>query len=371
VKEGWEQKALGEICVVDWGNTNLTKKSYVDGGEFLAVSAAGCDGRIGHKEHAAFTPVLSAIGARCGRMFFPEEAFTAIKNTITLTAKRDKADSKFLYYLLTSIQLPQRGAGQPFISKGDIEKFEIFAPGVPEQRKIVTALDKIFAGLVTATANTEKNLKNASGLFDSYLASIFDAGDARWEKLRLGELSENLDRRRKPITKRDRVAGPFPYYGATGVLDYVEDYLFDEKLILIGEDGAKWGKGEKTAFIAEGQYWVNNHAHVIRPDHQRLIDEWIVYYLNWADLSAYISGLTVPKLNQGKLNEIPIPVPPIGEQQGILSEVNALRSELDTLTEVYNSELELIPELEQAILQQAFSGDMTSLSSIAIREAAQ
>ena len=85
-----------------------------------------------------------------------------------------------------------------------------------------------------------------------------------WQTHKLGELCEVLDSKRKPITKRNRVSGEYPYYGATGILDYVADYIFDEKLILIGEDGAKWGSGENSAFSAEGQYWVNNHAHVIR-----------------------------------------------------------------------------------------------------------
>ena len=87
----------------------------------------------------------------------------------------------------------------------------------------------------------------------------------QWAITPLGELCDILDSKRKPITKKVRTSGEFPYYGATGILDYVEDYIFDEKLVLIGEDGAKWGAGENTAFSAEGKYWVNNHAHVIRP----------------------------------------------------------------------------------------------------------
>jgi len=135
----------------------------------------------------------------------------------------------------------------------------------------------------------------------------------------LGELCDVLDSKRKPITKKDRVPGEFPYYGATGILDHVEDFIFDEKLVLIGEDGAKWGAGENTAFTADGKYWVNNHAHVIRPHRNIVLDEWIIYHLNHNDLSPFITGLTVPKLNQGKLREIPIPLPPLPEQRQIVS----------------------------------------------------
>ena len=153
-----------------------------------------------------------------------------------------------------------------------------------------------------------------------------------WRQLSLGELCDVLDSRRKPVTKRDRVAGEFPYYGATGILDYVSEYIFDEKLVLIGEDGAKWGAGEKTAFAAEGKYWVNNHAHVIRPDRAKVTDEWIIYFLNFSDLSKFITGLTVPKLNQGKLCEIPIPLPPLPEQQRIVAILDEAFAGLATAT---------------------------------------
>jgi type I restriction enzyme S subunit len=135
----------------------------------------------------------------------------------------------------------------------------------------------------------------------------------------LGDVCEVLDNLRRPITKRDRVAGPFPYYGATGIVDHVGDYIFDEKLVLVGEDGAKWESGEKTAFIVEGKCWVNNHAHVLRPMRDIVIDEWLAYYLTHLDLAPWVGGLTVPKLNQGNLREIPIPLPPVAEQKRIVA----------------------------------------------------
>jgi type I restriction enzyme S subunit len=137
----WVKKSLNAICVVDWGNTSLTKKAYEPSGQYLAVSAAGCDGRIGHAEHKAFTPVLSAIGAQCGKIFWPVEDFTAIKNTITLTPKVGESDSRFLFHLLEHIELPKRGAAQPFMSKGDISAFSVPVPPLPEQKRIAAILD--------------------------------------------------------------------------------------------------------------------------------------------------------------------------------------------------------------------------------------
>ena len=173
---GTRECSLREVCVVDWGNTDLTKKSYEGDGRFLAVSAAGCDGRIGHKEHTAFTPVLSAIGARCGRMFLPNEDFTAIKNTITLTPRPGEVDGRFLYYLLTSIELPKRGAAQPFIAKGDIQKFMVQVPTRTEQIEIVSALDQMKQATADLECLYHKRLDAMSELKQSILGLAFSGG---------------------------------------------------------------------------------------------------------------------------------------------------------------------------------------------------
>ena len=167
---------LSEICNVDWGNTSLTKKSYIENGKFLAVSAKGCDGRINHYEHSEDVCVLSAIGAQCGKMFFPQEKFTAIKNTITLKPKKEFVDGKFLYYLFTSIELPQRGAAQPFISKGDIEKFEINnLPNIDEQHRIVAKLDAVFAEIDKTNSINMRIHKNLNEISNRFTNLEFDS----------------------------------------------------------------------------------------------------------------------------------------------------------------------------------------------------
>lgn len=169
----WIQLPLTEVCVVDWGNTNLTKSSYVADGDFLAVSAAGCDGRIGHFEHEAFVPVLSAIGARCGRMFLPTEPFTAIKNTITLTPRTHSVSGQYLFHLLRSIELPQRGAGQPFISKGDIQQFQVTLPPLDEQPAIVNRIERSNRASEALRVGYERRLDLLSELKQSLLARAF------------------------------------------------------------------------------------------------------------------------------------------------------------------------------------------------------
>ncbi len=158
--------------------------------------------------------------------------------------------------------------------------------------------------------------------------------NTKYPLAKLGELVEILDSKRRPITKSDRKSGEYPYYGATGILDYVQDYIFSERLVLIGEDGAKWSSGDKTAFIAEGKYWVNNHAHVVRPIEGKLIDSYLVSILNQMDLSPYITGVTVPKLNQEKLRSIEIPLPPIEVQKEIVEQIDVKQKAIEGAKQV-------------------------------------
>ncbi len=159
---------------------------------------------------------------------------------------------------------------------------------------------------------------------DRYRETVI-RGKQKWPIVKLGEVCEILDSLRRPVKKADRKEGIYPYYGATGIVDYVDKFLFDEKLVLVGEDGAKWDTGDKTAFIAQGKYWVNNHAHIIRPNRELILDELLVQFLNEMDMRHFITGLTVPKLTQEKLRQIEIPLPPISVQQELVAELERLR----------------------------------------------
>ena len=174
------------------------------------------------------------------------------------------------------------------------------------------------------------------------------------ETVNLGKVCEILDTLRKPITKKFRKQGQYPYYGATGIVDYVNDYIFDETLVLIGEDGAKWDKGDQTAFIVSGKYWVNNHAHVIRPFKDKLNQKFLVYYLNSIDLKPWVTGLTVPKLNQEKLKSIPIPLPSIEKQENIVAKLDEAFDEINkTINFIKNKEQE-VNALNEIILLNEF-----------------
>lgn len=171
--------------------------------------------------------------------------------------------------------------------------------------------------------------------YDRY--SVKKIYSSKYPIVKLGELVDVLDNLRKPITKGDRKSGKYPYYGSTGIVDYIDDYIFDERLVLVGEDGAKWGYGDSTSFIVEGKYWVNNHAHVLRVKKEKIKDTLLTCLLNYQDLSKYITGVTVPKLNQEKLRSIEIPLPPIEVQEEIVRELEQYQKIIDGAKQVVDN----------------------------------
>ena len=104
-----------------------------------------------------------------------------------------------------------------------------------------------------------------------------------------------VDCKRKPVTKKDRKVGQYPYYGAMGIQDYVDSFIFDGDYLLVGEDGAKWGANDKSAFQVHGKCWVNNHAHILKVNEDEICSSFIEHYLVGKDLSSYITGAVVPK----------------------------------------------------------------------------
>ena len=176
-----------------------------------------------------------------------------------------------------------------------------------------------------------------------------------WEYKKLGDLCQVLDSQRKPVTKKDRTKGIYPYYGATGIQDYVDSYIFDGRFLLVGEDGAKWGASDKTAYIIEGKSWVNNHAHILKVL-ENVNDRLLEYYLTFKDLSEYITGAVVPKLTQKALVSIPIPIPPLSEQQHIVEELDLLSS----IIEKKKAQIKELDNLAQSLFYEMFGDPITN-----------
>ena len=155
---------------------------------------------------------------------------------------------------------------------------------------------------------------------------------------KLGDVCEILDSKRIPITASKREAGPYPYYGANGIQDYVSDYIFDDELVLLAEDGGNFGSKEKPiAYRVSGKCWVNNHAHVLKPKKGLDVD-FLCYSLMFYDVSGLVNGATRQKLTQADMRKMEIEIPPLEEQRcivAILDKVTDLiaqrRAQLDKL----------------------------------------
>lgn len=187
-----------------------------------------------------------------------------------------------------------------------------------------------------------------------------------WKFVRFGEIMLSRDNERKPVSSHERMHKEkiYDYYGASGVIDKTDDYLFDKDLMLIGEDGANLlTRSTPIAFIARGKYWVNNHVHVLDVC-AGLNLEYITFYINSISLAPYVTGTAQPKMNQENMNAIWIPLPPIEEQQRIVEKLNQI---LPLIDEYGKEEDELIAlcqkfpeEMKKSVLQAAMQGKLTN-----------
>ena len=186
-----------------------------------------------------------------------------------------------------------------------------------------------------------------------------------WCLTDIGELLVNRDGERKPISSAIRskqINKIYDYYGAAGIIDKVDNYLFDERLLLVGEDGANLlSRSKNNAFFAEGKYWVNNHAHVLDATDKKLLD-FVAIVINSMKLEDYITGSAQPKLSQDNLNKIPIILPPLSEQQRIIAEIERWFSLIDQIEQDKSDLQTVIKQTKSKILDLAIHGKLVSQS---------
>ncbi len=166
---------------------------------------------------------------------------------------------------------------------------------------------------------------------------------SEWPLVPLGELTINHDTKRKPVKGPDRRPGPYPYYGASGIVDYVDGFIFDGDYLLVAEDGENLRTRQTpVAFMASGKFWVNNHAHIVTGN-DKANTRFLMYALLNADMHSFLTGAVMPKLTQGNLNKIPIVCPPRETQDAIIGVLGALDDRIALLRET-NATLEAIAQ---------------------------
>ncbi len=175
--------------------------------------------------------------------------------------------------------------------------------------------------------------------------------------------AECMDSFRKPInaTERAEREGDIPYYGATGQVGWIDDFLTDEELVLLGEDGAPFLDPIKDkAYLINGRAWVNNHAHILRSYFGSVGNQYLVNYLNTFNYKGYVNGTTRLKLTQASMDIMPVPIPPLAEQQRIVDRIEYLFAKLDEAKEKAQSVLDSFETRKAAILHKAFTGELTA-----------
>jgi type I restriction enzyme S subunit len=235
------------------------------------------------------------------------------------------------------------------------------APDPAEQRKIAACLTSLDELLAAEGRKLDALLAHKRGLMQQLFPrpgeshprlrfpEFRNAGE--WETRPLAKVAENLDNKRVPITEKDRKKGNIPYYGASGIVDYVDDYIFDENLLCISEDGANLvSRTYPIAFSISGKAWVNNHAHVIRFE-DRAVQTLVEVYLNSIELKDFITGMAQPKLNRGMLDTIPIPLPPQSTEQERIADC---LTSLDALIAAASRKLGGLRTHKKGLMQQLF-----------------
>ena len=178
-----------------------------------------------------------------------------------------------------------------------------------------------------------------------------------WSWANIGTLTKNFDGRRVPLKAQDRfeIKGTYPYYGASGAIDSINDYLFDGAYLLITEDGNLLSKGNPIAFEASGKFWVNNHAHVVQ-SYGDIPLGYLKAYANHFKLEGYVTGTTRPKLTQTALNIIPVPLPPLAEQRRIVAEIEAQFTRLDASVAALRRAQANLKRYRASVLKDACEG---------------
>lgn len=245
-------------------------------------------------------------------------------------------------------------------------------PPLSEQQRIVERIEELFAKLDEA----KERLQEAADSFAVRKAAILHkaftgeltkqwrrengVSDESWEEKKLSEITENQDSKRIPLSKsqRDNMNRIYDYYGASGIIDKVDDYIFEGKKLLIGEDGANLvTRSKDIAFIADGKYWVNNHAHILDAKDTVLL-MYLCHYINNMDLIPYVTGSAQPKLTQAKMNNIKIFLPTLPEQHEIVRLIDDLLARERAAQQATEQALASIDLMKKSILARAFRGEL-------------
>ncbi|MGE3835136.1 MAG: restriction endonuclease subunit S [Acidimicrobiia bacterium] len=271
-------------------------------------------------------------------------------------------DPRYLLWVLRGerddILRRTQGSTHKTIYMPDIEQLTLPLPPLDEQRRIVEYLDRETSLIDTVIDKKTQLMSRLDERTYSFTTDVAHRAVAQRGEVRLRRCVVCLDGRRIPLDRVTRAErpGPYPYWGAGGVVDSIDAYLFNEPLVLLGEDGAPFfDRTRPVAFAVDGPLWVNNHIHALRP-RSGWLASFLETVLNVVDYGRFISGSTRDKLTQSDMLEILIPHLDVSEQQQFLEQVARARNVSDTATARVASQLVLLREHRQALVTATVTG---------------
>ena len=267
--------------------------------------------------------------------------------------------SRFIYFIST---LVRGNANQVSITLAELFSYKFLLPPYDEQRKIA----KILSTWDKAISATERLIDNSKQQKKALMQQLLtgkkrlldESGkpfEGKWEEVKLKECATCLDNKRVPLnsSQRQEMQGEIPYWGANGIVDYVNEHIFDETIVLLAEDGGYFDEfsHRPIANISYGKSWVNNHAHILKAKNNSL-NEWLYYSLVHKNILAFINGGTGAKLNKSDMLLIPINLPPIAEQTKIVGVLGNADQEISLL----EKQLADLKQEKKALMQQLLTG---------------
>lgn len=331
-------------------NGRNQKQVVCDDGKYPIYGSGGIMGYANDYICKAETVVIGRKGS-INKPIFVETPFWNVDTAFGLCANSEKLNPKYLYYFCEKFDFEKLNTTVtiPSLTKSNLLNVEIPLPNLEKQKQIVELLDKITSLL----SLRKQQLVKLDELVKARFVEMFGepiGNPMGWKRVRFDSISENLDSKRVPVTESDRKDGVYPYYGASGIVDWINDYIFDEDILLVSEDGANLlMRSTPIAFSVSGKSWVNNHAHVVR-FHDFATQKFIEVYFSLIDISEYITGTAQPKLNQAKLNTMLFCWPPLSLQKQFAAFVERVDQQKQTVQQSFEK-LEL---MKKALMQEYF-----------------
>ena len=299
-----------------------------------------------------------------------------------------KSNKAFSFYLLQTALQCYKGLYSTTtinqLTKGVIGQIYVSYPPLSEQRAIASYLDTKCAEIDSLIELQEQMIAQLTDYKQSVITEAVTKGlnpeaelvssgidwigdyPKHWEIIKIGFIFDNLDYLREPISAelRERNNPQYDYYGASGVIDKIDHYNVDDKVLLIGEDGANLVmRNLPLIYKAEGKFWVNNHAHILKPKKDDY--DYLAHALEAANYRNYITGSAQPKLSQENLQAVKLPIPPLAEQQAIASYLDTKCHEIDSLISLKRQKIETLKDYKKSIIFEAVTGK-TDLESLAL-----